>query len=67
MIFKGFNQGVDFSGGRNYIVRFDQPVKTADVKSCLAPYFKSSSLSVITIGSSNQVRVTTNYKVERQQ
>ena len=64
MIFKGFNQGVDFSGGRNYIVRFDQPVKTADVKSCLAPYFKSSSLSVITIGSSNQVRVTTNYKVE---
>jgi SecD/SecF fusion protein len=64
MIFRGFSQGVDFSGGRNYIVRFEQPVKTDEIRNKLEPYFKGSSLSVITIGASNQVRVTTNYKIE---
>jgi SecD/SecF fusion protein len=61
---KGLNQGVDFSGGRNYIVRFDQPVRTDEIKGSLANYFKGSSLSVITIGSSNQVRINTNYRME---
>jgi SecD/SecF fusion protein len=64
MIFRGFSEGVDFSGGRNYIVRFEKPVKTDQIYKNLEPYFKGSSLSVITIGSANQVRVTTNYKVQ---
>jgi SecD/SecF fusion protein len=59
----GLNSGIDFTGGRNYIVRFDQPVNTQDVEDALVPYF-GESVRVITIGSSNQVRVSTNYMIE---
>ncbi len=57
------NTGIDFTGGRNYIVRFDQPVRTGDVQSALVPYL-GESVRVITIGSSNQVRISTNYMIE---
>lgn len=57
------NTGIDFTGGRNYIIRFDQPVKTGEIQNALTPYF-GESVRVITIGSSNQVRVSTNYKIE---
>jgi SecD/SecF fusion protein len=57
------NVGIDFTGGRNYIVRFDQPVKTGDVQDALAPIF-GESVRVITIGTSNQVRISTNYMIE---
>ncbi len=63
-VFKGLNQGIEFTGGRNYVVRFNQSVSTADLRSQLAPEFEGSSLSVITIGNDNQVRISTNYKVE---
>lgn len=64
LVFHGINQGVDFSGGRNYIVRFDQPVKTGDIGNSLQTVFKESSVSVISIGTGkNQVRITTNYKI----
>jgi SecD/SecF fusion protein len=59
----GMNVGIDFSGGRNYIVRFDQPVSTGDVQNSLTPYF-GESVRVITIGSSNQVRISTNHMIE---
>jgi SecD/SecF fusion protein len=62
--FHGLSQGVDFSGGRNYIIRFDEPVKTSDVRNSLEGAFEGSSISVITIGNENQVRITTNYKIE---
>ncbi len=58
----GLNHGIDFTGGRNYVVRFDQPVKTQEIKEMLDPGF-DNTVSVITIGSSNQVRITTNYKI----
>ncbi len=60
---RGVNQGIDFSGGRNYVVRFDEPVNTQEVARELAPQFEGSSLSVITITSENQVRVSTNYRI----
>ncbi|MEG2946914.1 MAG: protein translocase subunit SecF, partial [Bacteroidales bacterium] len=60
---RGLNQGIEFTGGRNYIVRFDHPVKTADIRNTLEGAFDGSSLSVITIGGDNQVRISTNYKV----
>jgi SecD/SecF fusion protein len=59
----GLNAGIDFTGGRNYIVRFEQPVNTQDVEDALVPYF-GESVRVITIGSSNQVRISTNYMIE---
>ena len=60
---RGLNQGIDFSGGRNYIVKFEKPVSTTELQEALAPQFPGASLSVITIESSNQVRVSTNYKI----
>ena len=65
------NLGIDFSGGRNYVVRFDQDVKTEEVQSALNKVFMDNitddaafSLNVITIGQSNQVRISTNYKID---
>lgn len=57
------NSGIDFTGGRNYIVRFDQPVKTGDIEEALQPVLGGSA-QVITIGSSNQVRISTNYMID---
>ena len=60
---RGLNQGIDFSGGRNYIVKFEKPVSTVELQQALAPQFEGASTSVITIESSNQVRISTNYKI----
>lgn len=58
----GLNNGIDFTGGRNYIVRFDQPVQTENVRNMLGAQL-DGAVSVITIGSSDQVRISTNYKI----
>ena len=60
---RGLSQGIDFSGGRNYVVRFDEAVKTQEIANMLEPQFEGSSLSVITITSENQVRISTNYRI----
>jgi len=60
----GLNLGVDFSGGRNYVIRFDQAVKTDQVRSLLAKSFDGTGVQVITIGSDNQVRISTKYKID---
>lgn len=61
---RGLNQGIDFSGGRNYVVQFDHPVNTAELQSKLAPLFDGSQLSVITIDDNTKVRISTNYKID---
>lgn len=64
----GLNTGIDFTGGRNYTVRFDKSVSTAEIEHILAPEF-DGAVRVISSGSaqattsSSQVRVTTNYKI----
>ena len=67
------NLGIDFSGGRNYIVRFAEPVNTQDVNAALDNVFMAAkteandeetfALNVITIGEANQVRISTNYRI----
>ena len=67
------NLGIDFTGGRNYIVRFAQPVSTQEVNNSLDKVFMDAkaqmsddetfSLNVITIGDANQVRISTNYRI----
>ena len=59
---RGLNPGIDFTGGRTYVVRFEQPVKTSDVASNLAGVFGEAPL-VVTYGSDRQVRITTKYKI----
>ena len=67
------NLGIDFSGGRNYIVRFEQDVNTQEVNAALENVFMAAkeqagdeetfALNVITIGEPNQVRISTNYRI----
>ncbi|MCQ2369089.1 MAG: protein translocase subunit SecDF [Paludibacteraceae bacterium] len=64
LVFHGLNSGIDFTGGRNYVVRFDQKVNTEEVEGLLQKGFGEASVSVITIGTEDQVRITTNYKIE---
>ncbi len=59
----GLNNGIDFTGGRNYVIRFNQEVKTDDVRSMLDAQL-DGSVSVIQIGTADQVRVSTNYKID---
>ena len=59
----GLNNGIDFTGGRNYVVRFDQDVNTEEVRNMLDSQLEGS-VSVIQIGTPDQVRVSTNYKIE---
>ncbi|MDR2764034.1 MAG: protein translocase subunit SecDF [Tannerella sp.] len=58
----GLNNGIDFTGGRNYIIRFDQDVRTDEVRTALSSQLEGS-VSVITISTQNQVRVSTNYRI----
>lgn len=64
LCFRGLSEGIDFSGGRNYVVRFEQPVSTQDISNTLENVFGDASLAVITIGDENQVRISTNYKID---
>ena len=67
------NLGIDFSGGRNYIIRFAEPVNTEEVNAALDNVFMEAktqandeetfALNVITIGDANQVRISTNYRI----
>ena len=71
--FGKLNLGIDFSGGRNYIVRFAQDVNTEEVNASLDNVFiaakaelndeESFALNVITIGDANQVRISTNFLI----
>ncbi|MCR5821856.1 MAG: protein translocase subunit SecDF [Bacteroidales bacterium] len=60
--FRGLSFGIDFSGGRTYVVRFDQPVNAVEVRSALAQQFEDAP-EVKTYGPSNQLKVTTKYKI----
>ncbi len=61
---RGLNQGIDFSGGRNYVVQFDHSVKTHELKDKLEPLFDGAQVSVITIDDDTKVRISTNYKID---
>ncbi|MBQ6166438.1 MAG: protein translocase subunit SecDF [Muribaculaceae bacterium] len=61
---RGLNRGIDFSGGRNFVVQFDHPVKTQALEDQLTPLFDGANTSVITIDNDTKVRVSTNYKIK---
>ena len=65
--FKGFTYGVDFTGGRTYVVRFDQSVTAEQVRSAVSSAFNEadpeSSVEVKQFGGESQMKITTSYKV----
>ncbi|MCZ2393105.1 MAG: protein translocase subunit SecDF [Chitinophagales bacterium] len=61
---RGFESGVDFKGGRQYKVRFEQAVNTAEIKTSLDQAFQAGTI-VKTIGSDNQIKVTTSFLIDK--
>jgi SecD/SecF fusion protein len=59
---RGLNPGIDFTGGRTYVVRFDKPVTTEEVASSLTASFGDLP-QVVTFGSVNTVKITTKYRI----
>ena len=62
---KGFTYGVDFTGGRTYVVRFDQPVTAEDVRAAAIAEF-DGAVEVKQFGGESQMKVTTQYLVENE-
>ena len=60
----GFNLGVDFKGGRSYVVEFNQAVPTDKVKEALADDFGGKGVEVKTFNGDTKLKVTTSYLVE---
>ena len=66
---RGMNQGIDFSGGRNYVVQLQKDVNPKDVEEKLLNVFqtaandKTISVNVISIDTPSKVRISTNYKI----
>ena len=66
----GLNRAIDFTGGRNYVVRFDQKVSTEAIRAAVNEGLQAQfpeeafGLNVITIGSDNQVRISTNVGIQ---
>jgi SecD/SecF fusion protein len=61
---RGLNMGVDFSGGRTYVIRFDQDVNTTDIRKVLKTEFEDAAPEVKTFGPSKQIKITTKYLIE---
>lgn len=64
----GFKLGVDFNGGRSYIVRFDRPVDANAIETSLSTVFstkdgKDNSVDVKTFGNDSQIKITTDYRI----
>jgi len=66
---KGLNYGVDFVGGRTYVVRFDETVNNEDLRASLSAVFVDAdglnyTPQVKTFGNDNQVKITTSFMIE---
>jgi SecD/SecF fusion protein len=61
--FHGFDEGVEFSGGRSYTLRFDRPVKHDDIMNSLKQEYGEYPV-VKSIGSNSQWNITTSYKIK---
>jgi SecD/SecF fusion protein len=64
LLVKGLNFGVDFKGGRAYVVSFSKPVVATDLKLRLSETFENAGTEVKNYGSNTIVKVTTAYKID---
>jgi SecD/SecF fusion protein len=61
---RGLNFGVDFTGGRTYVVRFDHNVQTEPIRKSLTAVFDNQSPTVKTFGPDNQIKIVTKYLIQ---
>ncbi len=62
---RGFSQSIDFTGGRNYVVLFENEVQPETVRGLLADAFPESNTSAIALGTEGKtIRISTNYRID---
>ena len=65
MLGRGFSKSIDFTGGRNFVVLFENEVQPETVRPVLAEAFPESNTSVIALGTGGKtVRISTNYRIQ---
>ena len=64
-IMRGLSKSIDFTGGRNYVVKLEQAVEPEQVSAALRPLFPNSTVSALALGTDHKtIRISTNYKIE---
>ena len=62
---RGLSKSIDFTGGRNYVVKLEKAVEPEDVSRALQTSFPNSSVSALALGTDHKtIRISTNYKIE---
>ena len=63
--FNGFDEGVEFAGGRSYTIKFKNAVNTEEVRDALKVVFGEAPI-IKTVDTKNQINITTSYKIQEQ-
>ena len=67
MLTRGFSKSIDFTGGRNFVVLFENEVQPETVRGLLAEAFPESNTSAIALGTEGKtIRISTNYRIEEE-
>ena len=67
LVTRGLSQSIDFTGGRNYQVRFEQSIEPEQVRELMEGQFDDANVTVIAIGTDGKtVRISTNYRINEE-
>src|SRR5574344_1407992 len=59
---RGLSQSIDFTGGRNYVVKFEKSVEPEQVRTAVTNTFENSTVSALALGTDHKtIRISTNY------
>ena len=62
---QGLSKSIDFTGGRNYVIQFENPVQPEQVRTLLSEAFPGCNTGALALGTDNKtIRMSTNYKIE---
>ncbi len=62
---RGLSRSIDFTGGRNYVVQFEEPIEPEDVRLAIADAFTGYNTGALALGTDNKtIRISTNYKID---
>ncbi|MFK5855949.1 MAG: protein translocase subunit SecDF [Bacteroidota bacterium] len=64
LVTKGLNFGIDFKGGRTYVIRFDTDIDTEEARKILTAEFGNHAPEVKTFGADSQIKITTKYLID---
>lgn len=64
-IVRGLSKSIDFTGGRNYVIKLEKAVEPEDVAAALRPAFPNSTVGALALGTDHKtIRISTNYKID---